>query len=232
VSSLVTLLNDESKDKPSFASVLKEQIAILRNQLDKSALCASKPVSQSMSTHEGCMISVTDHYHYQHQAGSAPPHPPRPNPQSEHNVHALLDTLSDSAPRVGYRLPRVYDVENQRQPGSRSGDGDIRVLLDALSDSLANTGLQASKVFDAFISDNHRGNAYEGVDEQGRNFRALLDRINSQRDRDILGDRIYHSVPQSAPLAEWNGAVPMSLDRTLAHPHSTGPPSESTIDLA
>lgn len=75
VSSLVTLAGLEGEEKPSFATALKDQIKVLRKQLDKTSSCGSSYVETA--------------------AGSTAQRPPPP-PHNADNIRALLDTLSES----------------------------------------------------------------------------------------------------------------------------------------
>ncbi|KAF8165526.1 P-loop containing nucleoside triphosphate hydrolase protein [Crassisporium funariophilum] len=187
VSSLVTLLGIEG-EKPEFSKVLKDQIEALRKQLDKSANTRNSVFTQDQIRHE------------------IPSRPSQPSGTRERDVRALLDALSESAPRVDNRSNRIYESGNQRHETEVRTSRDIRALLDAVSDSLTSLDLPSVRAYEPAPSYHHRdGPTREGEPDEGKNFRALLDRITSERDRDMLADKIFH--PQRSPTTFSNSNV-------------------------
>jgi len=117
VSSLMLLAGFEGEDKPDFASMLKDQIKVLRKQLDK------------VSAHFGAAPAVA---YAPSLSGQAP----------GRDIRTLLDELSDSAARGDNSLRRVYtSVPEVPRSSSTSGynDAHVRMLLDALSESIGST---------------------------------------------------------------------------------------------
>ncbi|KAF9464375.1 P-loop containing nucleoside triphosphate hydrolase protein [Collybia nuda] len=120
VSSLVILAGYEGDDKPTFATMLKEQIKMLRKQLDKSN-----------GTYEFKWRNDTN-------TPIVPRRPARPN--NERDVHTLLDALSDSA-----RPSRIFDTGHYSQVVVDRSDRDVRILLDEMSDSLGRSEISSRR---------------------------------------------------------------------------------------
>lgn len=118
VSSLVFLAGFEGEDKPDFASVIREQIEALRQQLDKP--------SGSFGTEHAVTCTV-----------SPPEHAP------ERDIRALLDMLSDDSGQRRENNPRrVYTTmaDVPGPPPSACNDDRIRMLIDTLSEPAGPAG--------------------------------------------------------------------------------------------
>jgi transitional endoplasmic reticulum ATPase len=165
-------------DKLAFANVLKDQIDILQKQLDKSFK------STNISSHPG-----------EYQSGPHGMGPSSPPMSNQRDIRTLLDALSECTNRIGIEaaLPRIYE-SGREISGTQSGSNrDIRALLDAVSDSLASLDLPSLRTYEAAP---HRGHALEDSgNEEGKNFRALLDRMTTQKNINILRDRFYYPPP-------------------------------------
>ena len=183
VSSLIIFASIEI-DKPNFANVLKGQIDILRKQLDKSFK------SLNIFSHRG-----------EYQSGPHDKGPSRPPTSDQRDIRTLLDALSDYTTRFGIDAarPRIYE-SGREISGTESGSNrDIRALLDAVSDSLASLDFPSLRAYES--APTHRGHALEDSgNEEGKNFRTLLDRMTTQKNRNILGD--FHPPP--LPPKEYN----------------------------
>jgi transitional endoplasmic reticulum ATPase len=206
VSSLIIFASIES-DNPTFANVLKDQIDILQKQLEKSFK------SSNMLSNPG-----------EYQSG---PHDMDPSglPKSnQRDIRTLLDALSDCTTRIGIDAarPRIYE-SGREISGTESGSNrDIRALLDAVSDSLASLDLPSLRAYES--APPHRGHALENSgNEEGRNFRALLDRMTTQKNRIILGDPFY---PPRPPPKEYN---PSTRGPGYRHPGAPSPSSSQPI---
>ena len=162
VSSLIIFASIEG-DKPTFANVLKDQIDILQKQLDKSFK------SSNILPHPG------EYQFGPHDMGSS-----RPPTSNQRDIRTLLDALSDYTTRIGIDAarPRIYK-SGREISGTESGSNrDIRALLDAVSDSLASLDLPSLRAYES--APHHRGHALEDSGNEGKNFRALLDRMATQ----------------------------------------------------
>ncbi|KAF9569095.1 P-loop containing nucleoside triphosphate hydrolase protein [Agrocybe pediades] len=138
VSTLVTLLGIEGK-KPTFESVLVDQINALRKQLDKSVQPSSKLPHFTPDNANGQIYNPGTRQ-------GAPTRPPRPDTSTQQGIRDLLDALSERAPRVGSGIDRIYQGGSTGRPQTdlphfAQDHRDIRVLLDSLSDSLASLDL-------------------------------------------------------------------------------------------
>jgi len=204
VSSLVIFAGIEG-DKPVFANVLKDQIEILRRQLKKSFK------SPNTSFHPG-------EYPGSHYIGASPSSPA----SNQRDIRTLLDALSDCATRIGIDAtqPRIYESGMQVLETESGSNRDIRALLDTLSDSLASLDLPSLRVYESAPPHQLQERA-DGGNEEGRNFRALLDRMATQKNRDILMDRFYYPPPP--PPKEYN---PSTWEPGYRHPGAPTPSSE------
>lgn len=163
VSSLVIFGGIEG-DKPPFANVLKDQIDILRKQLDKSFKSLNTP------SHPGEYQSGP---HY-----TGPSRPPCPPVSNQRDIRTLLDAISDCATRIGIDAaqPRIYESGSQISE-TESGPYDLPSL----------------RVYESAAPRRHESE--NSGNEEGRNFRALLDRMTTQKNKDILVDRLYYPPP-------------------------------------
>ncbi|KDR83952.1 hypothetical protein GALMADRAFT_219779 [Galerina marginata CBS 339.88] len=231
VSSLVAFVGIEG-EKPSFESVLMDEIETLRKQLDKSAASTTTTFETSTRAQEP--------YVWSNEARRSPPsRPPRPNASNDQDVRSLLDALSERAPRAEPRLSRIYQGSERNAPQIDARNRrDIRVLLDELSDSLASLDLPSVRAYED-VSSTHRGqNTPHGASQdEGRNFRALLDRI-AQSERDFMAsDRLYYSQPSSAgnPTTgahnNWNPTGPAPVIGNPASPQGPLFPSDSRLNV-
>jgi transitional endoplasmic reticulum ATPase len=169
VSSLIIFASIES-DKPTFANVLKDQIDILQKQLDKSFK------SSNISSHPG-----------EYQSGPHDMGPSRSPTSNQRDIRTLLDALSDYTTRIGVDAtrPRIYESGREMSETESGSNRDIRALLDAVSDSLASLDLPSLRAYES--APPHRGHALDDSgNEEGKNFRALLDRMTTQKNRNIL----------------------------------------------
>ena len=202
VSSLIIFASIES-NKPTFANVLKDQIEILQKQLDKSFK------SSNNLSHPG-----------EYQPGPHDMGPSRPPTSNQRDIRTLLDALSDCTTRIGIDAtrPRIYE-SGRDISGTESGSNrDIRALLDAVSDSLASLDLPSLRAYESTPS--HRGHALEDSgNEEGKNFRTLLDRMTTQKNRNILGD----FYPPPPPPKEYN---PSTWRPGYRHPDAPTPSSQ------
>ena len=191
-------------DKPTFANVLKDQIVILQKQLDKSF--KSHPGEYQSGPHDMC--------------------PSRLPASNQRDIRTLLDALSDCTTRIrtDAARPRIYE-SGREISGTESGSNrDIRALLDAVSDSLASLDLPSLRAYES--TSPHRGHALEDSgNEEGKNFRALLDRMTTQKNINILGDRFY---PPPLPPKEYN---PSTWGPGNRHPGAPTPSSSQPISL-
>jgi len=180
VSTLVTFVGIEGK-KPTFESVLIAQINTLRKQLDKS-------ISNTLKSQKFTFgpSNTNDQGYYPTNRQATPTRPPRPDSSTEQSIRALLDALSERAPRVESGLERIYSQGNRRQSPSNLNDDvqnnrDIRALLDSLSDSLASLDLPSVRSYDTQpVNQQLDGASYN----EGRSIRVLLDRINAHAERE------------------------------------------------
>ena len=175
--------------------MLKEQIETLRKQLDKLATAdaIARPIRLD-----------TPHSSPQHRYNSTgvPKHSSHSN-TSEQDIRTLLDTLSSaSTPRLDHR--RFYQAMRLTQQGETSRD--IRALIDALSDCLAPLDLPSIRAYGAAPLTRTHDNPPIS-DDDGRSFRALLDRISAQRDKDFIADRFYTLFsPSSGDQSDWGNS--------------------------
>lgn len=208
VSSLIIFASIEI-DKPNFANVLKGQIDILRKQLDKSFK------SLNIFSHRG-----------EYQSGPHDKGPSRPPTSDQRDIRTLLDALSDYTTRFGIDAarPRIYE-SGREISGTESGSNrDIRALLDAVSDSLASLDFPSLRAYES--APTHRGHALEDSgNEEGKNFRALLDRMTTQKNTSILADRPH---PPPPPPKEYN---PSTLGPGNRHLGASTPSSSQPISL-
>ena len=159
--------------------MLKDQIDILQKQLDKSFK------SSNISSHPG------EDHSGPHDVG--PSCPPTSN---QRDIRTLLDALSDYTTRIGIDAarPRIYESGREISETESGSNRDIRGLLDAVSDSLASLDLPSLRPYES--APPHRGHALiDSGNEEGNSFRALLDRMTTQKNRNSLGDCFYHPPP-------------------------------------
>lgn len=207
VSSLIIFASIEG-DKSTFANVLKDQIDILQKQLDKSFK------SSNITSHPG------EYQSEPHRMG-----PSHPLTSKQRDIRTLLDALSDCTARIGIDAarPRIYESGREISETESGSNRDIRALLDAVSDSLASLDLPSLRAYESALS--HRGHALEDSENEGKNFRALLDRMTTQKNRNILGDRLYHPPP---PPKECNSNT---WGPGYRHPGAPTPTSSQPISL-
>ncbi|KAF6762084.1 ATP-dependent Zn protease [Ephemerocybe angulata] len=175
ISTLVTLAGIEG-EKPSFANLIKSEIKTLRKQLDKTA---GYDYIQSKQP-EVVAPKQT----------AKPTRPPRPSSSNERDIRAILDALSEHAPVVESPTRRFWaDATNERNsnnPGASQPSQaeirkarDIRALLDALSDRLDATDIASFRRYEAAPL-----SVYQDDEEEGREYRGLMDRL-TERERDM-----------------------------------------------
>ena len=207
VSSLIIFASIEI-EKPKFANVLKDQIDILQRQLDKSL---------NLLSHRG-----------EYQSGPHDMGPSRPPTSNQRDIRTLLDALSDCTTRIGIDAvrPRIYEGGREISGTESGSNRDIRALLDAVSDSLASLDLPSLRVYEP--ASPHRGHSREDSgNEDGKNFRTLLDRMTPQKNINILADRFYAPPP---PPKEYNPSTWGPSNRHLGLGAST-PSSSQSITL-
>ena len=164
--------------------MLKDQIDILQKQLDKSFK------SSNILSHPG-----------EYQFGSHDMGTSRPPTSNQRDIRTLLDALCDCTTKIGIDAtrPRIYESSSDISSTESGSNRDIRALLDAVSDSLASLDLPSLRAYES--APPHRGHALEDSgNEEGKNFRTLLDRMTTQKNRNILGD--FHPPP--LPPKEYN----------------------------
>ncbi|KAF8917862.1 P-loop containing nucleoside triphosphate hydrolase protein [Mucidula mucida] len=141
VSSLVILAGIE-KDKPSFESVLKRQIEVLRKQLDKSLQFMRETptysVTRTLPTPVHPAPSMSNGQQTRRQASFDP---------NEREVRSLMESMAtadldkpqrhfimshQSAPQR-FRGHTTNPIEQLSAPGSRSNERDIRGILDRMA---------------------------------------------------------------------------------------------------
>ena len=206
VSSLIIFASIES-DNRTFANVLKDQINILQKQLEKSFKASN------MLSHPG-----------EYQSGPHDMGPSRLPKSDQRDIRTLLDALSDCTTRFGIDAVRPKIYESREISGTESGfNRDIRALLDAVSDSLASLDLPSLRAYES--APPHRGHEDSG-NEEGKDFRALLDRMTTQNNRIILGDPFY-SPP--LPPKEYNWGTPSPSSSKAPSPSSSQPISLPTL---
>ncbi|KAF5333195.1 hypothetical protein D9611_002641 [Ephemerocybe angulata] len=189
ISTLVTLAGIEG-EKPSFANLIKSEIKTLRKQLDKTA---GYDYIQSKQPEVVAPKQTTK-----------PTRPPRPSSSNERDIRAILDALSEHAPVVESPTRRFWaDSTNERnsnnprasQPSQAeiSKARDIRALLDALSDRLDATDIASFRRYEAAPL-----SVYQDDEEEGREYRGLMDRL-TERERDMrLFDLQQHTQQRPA----------------------------------
>lgn len=194
------------------------EIETLRKQLDKSISRSGFTLSSQM----------------QPDASAYPPRwrPPQPSPPDSHDMRALLDALSEKAPRVPGRIYQDNREHPYQSESDARMDRDIRALLDGLSDSLASLDLPSVRAYDTPSSRRIAERYSDDSRGEGRNFRALLDRI-AQTERDFMTDRYYSTTgPSSDAPNSWNtpGPDPI-LQSSIRQPGSlfTSPESQNNI---
>jgi len=212
VSSLVIFVSIKG-DKPVFSNVLKDQIEILRKQLKKSFK------SSTTFSHPAEYQSGPNHTGPSRQAPSSPA-------SKQRNIRALLDALSDCATRnaIDATQPRIYESGRQLPETDNGSNRDIRALLDAMSDSLASSDLPSLRVYEsAPPHPRHERDDSGNGNEEGRNFRALLDRMTTttQKSREILMDRFYYPPPKEYNLS--------TSGQGCRHPGAPTPSSEPIL---
>jgi hypothetical protein len=194
VSTLVTLAGYEG-EKPSFASLIKEEIKTLRKQLDKTV--GYNYIQQKAAASEAAA-----------QTSPSGPAPPHGGSRRENDIRALLDALSESAPLSGppsRRLFGDYDYSRDQAPLPTEEDikknRNIHALLDALADHIETSDASSFRRYEANPVSYPGGRRYGPQDdlESGEgSYRALLDKL-SDRERDMrLFDLQQYSRP-SAP---------------------------------
>ncbi|KIM46377.1 hypothetical protein M413DRAFT_441472 [Hebeloma cylindrosporum] len=218
VSALVTLAGFED-EKPSFEHVLKEQIETLRKQLDK--LSTANGIAHPSD-------AARNEPQRSYNPTGVPKHSSHPR-NSEQDIRTLFDTLSSaSTPRVGPANSRFYQTMQPTQQGETRRD--IRALIDALSDSLASLDLPSVRAYEAAPFLRTHDNL-PITDDDGRNFRSLLDRISTQRDRDFIADRFYTLFSQrSSDQGDWGSINSPAVAEApvSAHPGSHFSPGPRT----
>ena len=153
--------------------------------------------------------------------------PSRSPTSNQRDIRTLLDALSDYTTRIGVDAarPRIYESGREMSETESGSNRDIRALLDAVSDSLASLDLPSLRAYES--APPRRGHALEDSgNEEGKNFRALLDRMTTQKNRNILGDRFYHPPPP--PPKEY---YPGTWGSGYQHPGAPTPSSSQPIPL-
>ncbi|EAU84381.2 ATP-dependent Zn protease [Coprinopsis cinerea okayama7 len=171
VSTLVTLAGWEG-EKPSFRSLLKQEIHKLSKQLDKQVIENSENSVQQFTPN------------------TAPTRPPRPSSATERDIRAVLDSLAESTPsnrvyHTGNGTSRILEQELRNTQ-------DVNALLHALSD------LRTSEEAASFRHYETRGFSGRLADEDDPSAswnyssnadgspRNLMNRMSStQRERDM-----------------------------------------------
>ncbi|KAL1700191.1 P-loop containing nucleoside triphosphate hydrolase protein [Schizophyllum commune] len=217
VSSLVVLAGWEDGDRPTFEHVVKDQIAALRKELDKTP-------SSSFSR--------------AHTTSGATSSPSTPTRGDSGDIRALFDALCDSvsAPRGLFdnHIANMQAASNaQRQAGDlSSGSGtqsnrDVRALLDALSDSTSAGSTQSDRdvraLLDALNDSVQRQKANEVLGESGQRLRALFEEAGRNAERIFVsgdaGSGPAMPVPQVAmPGAQVDSPVPQVNLPAPMHP--------------
>lgn len=159
----MTLAGWEGKDKPSFETVLKEQIEALRKQLDK-------PLFTNRfycGTSEKARPSLPNH------------------PGGERDVRALMDALSETSIRSD-NPRRLFETRPQPQAPALRSDRNVRRLLDTLSSGLVRDGSTA-RAYDTFVPESmQHASQLPTVPPGGRDSRVVLDRVTRQSERDLV----------------------------------------------
>ncbi|KAF8969457.1 P-loop containing nucleoside triphosphate hydrolase protein [Flammula alnicola] len=225
VSTLVTFVGIEG-EKPTFESVLTGQIEALRKQLDKQF--SKSGLSSKVATDANSTNSTMPY-----PAGARPNRPSRPD-SSNDDVHALLDALSECAPRVDPIRSRLYRSSSfmDSPAGEQRNNRDFRDLLDALSDSVASLDF-SRRAYEATPSghpDRHQGS--QADHERGRRIRELMDRISAQTENNFGETRFYSHSPSNIPTPgaqpEWiaSGPLPGLGHQPISPQGSAGLPLE------
>jgi transitional endoplasmic reticulum ATPase len=199
VSSLIIFASIEIV-KPKFANLLKDQIDILRKQLDKSLK------SLNILSHRG-----------EYQSGPHDIDPTRPPTSDQRDIRTLLDALSDCTTRIGIDAARHRIYESGGEISGNGSNRDIRALLDAVSDSLASLDLPSLRPYES-APPLRRHALEDSGNEEGKNFRALLDRMTTQKNINILADRPHPPLP---PPKEYNPSTLGPGNRHLGAPTSS-----------
>ena len=160
------------------------EIKALRKQLDKS-LFSKKYGAASQEQRGSPTRDTPSHRQSRDQTG-------RHFSNEYERIRALLDTLSDKAPRVP---GRIYQGGEQLYPSGRSSadarnNRDIRALLDELSDSLASLDIPSMRVYDVPSSAHGPDPNPENGGNTRKDFRTLMDRI-VQKDWELQNRHYY-----------------------------------------
>ena len=202
-------------DKPAFADVLKDQIDTLRKQLDKTFK------SLNISSHP-----------VEYQSGPRYTGPSCPPTSSQRDIRTLLDELSLCTTRIGIDAarPRIFESGRQVSETESGSNRDIRALLDAVSGSLASLDLPSLRAYE--LASFHRGRAaQDSGNEEGNNFHTLLNRMATQKNRNILADRFYYPSPPPPPK-EYNPSTWGPDHRSPGNSASSGPINNGCVNLA
>ena len=112
--------------KPSFAAVIRDQIKTLRKELDKP-----KPVKKLPNPPLETALPLPN---------LVPKRPARPD--NEHDIHALLDALSES-----FGQSRIFTSKRYPQESHIPRDHEFRLLLDKLSESMARGDITPERAY-------------------------------------------------------------------------------------
>ncbi|KAJ2931671.1 hypothetical protein H1R20_g5400, partial [Candolleomyces eurysporus] len=204
VSTLVELAGIEG-EKPSFGSLIKQQISTLRKQLDK-AVSGQRAAS---SARDGTPIR-----------------PPRPSSSSERDIRRILDALSDAAPPVD-RPRRVYTTDDShRSPTEEEARKarDVHALMDELAAHLETSDAMSFRRYETPSSRRYGvPGRYDDESEDDGSYRALLDRL-TERERDM---RIFdlqqhsHQRPRRRHMPQGHQAWPRPMPEGR-HGHGHG----------
>lgn len=145
---------------------------------------------------------------YEYQSGSHHAGPSRSPTSNQRDIRTLLDTLSQ---------PRTYESGRQTSETESGSNRDIRALLDAMSDSLSLRTYESAPP-------HRRYGAEDPGNEEGKNFRALLDRMSTQGNKDIPADwSSYPANPlQGYNSSAWRPAPTPSSSEYFSFPASRG----------
>lgn len=188
---------------------------MLRKQLDKTFK------SLNISSHPVEYLSGP-----RYTGPSCPPN------SSQRDIRTLLDELSLCTTSIGIdaALPRIFESGRQVSETESGSNRDIRALLDAVSGSLAPLDLPSLRAYES--ASTHRGRAAQGSgNEEGNNLHILLDRMTTQKHRDILADRFYYSPPPPPPK-EYITSTWRPGHRSPETAASSGPINNGCVNLA
>jgi len=194
VSSLVILAGIET-DKPSFASVLFDQIKVLRKELEKSP---------EAGVHRSVSMKPAE-------------------PAGGRDIRVPLDALSDSIAK-SHSFPSRAATSNLTQSNVGSGR-DVRVLLDALSDAIAKSEAypQTPRIFDIhspspptssadedgpdfrMLLERMSANPQKGQDLTSLTTRIFTNSVRLPRVPDYVGERPQDSRVHSGSIGTNDG---------------------------